>query len=769
MRILILPLVIVFLCSSIDGFSQGANCGNAFDISNTCATPATVSATTGNPLTGTTCSGAGRITWLKFVAGSTCPVLSFDITTSTSFQVAAYTNCDVAGVESGLVAGTTACFGSARGVWSPSAALTNGVTYYLRVWTNSTGTIRACNIASSANSLDVDGGCESFAMATTQGFPVGTCATNAQRNVTWFKFVASATCPMLSIDNSNSIGTGASAVANEVSLYPACGNANATLSPIAAATTCVANGSTLWSPPSGTLVAGNTYYLRVWTNTSSAGNLNICNIENVAQDLPLNQSCNDYDLSYSSSGGTVSNIANCPMATNANRRVTWIRFKTSAANNCVTVNVTDPGSRKTEVALFGSGCGAAIKTGTSLCLNDGVGVWSAGPGFPTNGYTPNVDYYLRIYSDAPTDGSYQYVTLCGTEKSQAINDDCANASAFNYTPGSYNNACAHFVNNEGLANGNGTEAAKICAYSMQNTVWYKFKVRNGADGRASVTISNIDCDSYNGNSQLLQMGLLTGTCNSFAPAISPGPSGSPAFPTNNTLATPTSCLATNGTGPYNLYTSATVATNQIIYLAIDGYSGANCRFTLQASQNIQPIPIHLKYFTAWKKKESNLIRWITSWEHNNAYFDLERSIDGTNFESIGRVPGTESQSDKVYDFEDKYPPAVAYYRLKQVDIDGKFEYSDIVQLVRDENIRFAVSAMPNPVQSSIRIIISSEKAGNVSLNVLDAAGRQVLSDVISCVKGNNTIMRDFSRLPAGTYHIAVVQNGNRVVKTFVKQ
>lgn len=758
-------MVIVFLCCSIDGFSQGTNCGNAFDINNTCATPANVSATTGAPIG--TCSGttSRRVTWFTFTANTTCPVISFDVSGGGAFQVVAYSSC-VANVESGLEPGTTACFTTGSGVWSPSTPLIPGNTYYLRVWTNATsGTIRACNIADNANFLDVDAGCESFAMATTIGLPVGTCATNAQRNVTWFRFVASATCPMLSIDNSNS--TPGTPIANEVSVFQACGNANATLSPIAAATTCIANGSTLWAPPSGTLVAGNTYYLRVWTNTTSAGNLNICNVANVAQDLPLNASCSDYDLSNASSGGTVSSIASCPMATNANGRITWIRFKTSAANNCVTVSITDPNSRKTELALFGSGCGAAIKSNTSLCLNDGVGVWSAGPGFPVSGYTPGIDYYLRIYTDAPTDGSNQSVTLCGTEKTQAPNDECANAQVFNYSPGTYNNACAHFTPpTEGLS-GSGADANKICAFSLQNTVWYKFAVRNGAAGAASVRISNIDCDSYNNSNQLLQMGLLTGNCGSLNAAIAPGPSSPPAPSTSSPSR---SCLASSGPGPFDLYTSSSVTTGQIIYLAIDGYSGANCRFTLQASQNIQPIPIHLKYFTAWKKTSTNLVRWVTAWEHNNAYFEVERSIDGANFESIGRVSGAnESNTDKVYDFEDKFPPAIAYYRLKQVDIDGKYELSSIIQLVRDEKIQFAVSSMPNPVQNSIRMVISTDKAGSVSLNIVNAAGQQVLSDVVSCIKGNNTFMKDYSKLPSGTYHIVISQNGSKAVKTFIKR
>ena len=255
MRVLILPLVIVLLCCSLPGFSQGTNCSTAYDVATSCTAPSAISATTGGPVG--TCTGTtGRVTWFRFVAGSTCPAISFYISGGGAFQVVAYTTC-VGTTESGLVAGTTACFASSSngsGVWSPSAALTNGTTYYLRVATGATsGTITACNLTTSANSLDVTGGCSSFSTSASIGLRNNTCGTSTTGYVTWFKFTADASCPNLSIDNSFSTAT--TPIANEASLYSACGNASATLT--ASSTTCSANGSMLW-PPTG-LTVGQTY------------------------------------------------------------------------------------------------------------------------------------------------------------------------------------------------------------------------------------------------------------------------------------------------------------------------------------------------------------------------------------------------------------------------------------------------------------------------------------------------------------------------------
>jgi hypothetical protein len=381
---------------------------------------------------------------------------------------------------------------------------------------------------------------------------------------------------------------------------------------------------------------------------------------------------------------------------------------------------------------------------------------------------------LRLYTDI-VPGPDQLISLCGTTKTQAVNDLCSNAITFSVSPPlPSNNACAHYTGNspaEGIGDGtNGTTntARYVCASTFQNMVWYKFKVGNQG-GAASVTISGIDCDSYNNMNTLLQMGLLTGDCGSLQPAITPAyPTGGP-FPTGNSPGAPTSCLATMNASNVTLYTSPSVVYNQTVYLAIDGFSGANCKFNLQSINNIIPIPIILKYFTAWKMPASNLIRWVTSSEHLNNYFEVERSLDGTNFFSIGRVPGhVESTTDQVYDLEDKAPPALAYYRLKQVDIDEKYTYSETIMLKRNDNVFFGAS-MPNPVSNNARITISTEDAGMVMLRVMDGAGRLVISENVACTRGNNIVNKDFSRLPSGNYFLLVTQDSKRVVKSFIKQ
>ncbi|MES1218337.1 MAG: T9SS type A sorting domain-containing protein, partial [Bacteroidota bacterium] len=127
-----------------------------------------------------------------------------------------------------------------------------------------------------------------------------------------------------------------------------------------------------------------------------------------------------------------------------------------------------------------------------------------------------------------------------------------------------------------------------------------------------------------------------------------------------------------------------------------------------------------------------------------------------------------SNTDLVYDFYDKTPPAVAYYRLKQVDIDGKFDYSTVVQVVREIPTGL-VATMANPVTNSARINISTDVSGSVSIRVIDLQGREISTQVEGCTRGSNIIMKDFSRLPGGNYYLVVTQGENRIVKPFIKQ
>ncbi len=109
------------------------------------------------------------------------------------------------------------------------------------------------------------------------------------------------------------------------------------------------------------------------------------------------------------------------------------------------------------------------------------------------------------------------------------------------------------------------------------------------------------------------------------------------------------------------------------------------------------LPIELIYFEATKSNERTNLSWATASEENFDYFEIQRAVGSTEFESIGEIPGTGKDSYEIreYAFLDEKPMnGLNYYRLKSIDLDGTFEYSPIQSLKFDFDSRFEV--YPNP-------------------------------------------------------------------------
>lgn len=100
-----------------------------------------------------------------------------------------------------------------------------------------------------------------------------------------------------------------------------------------------------------------------------------------------------------------------------------------------------------------------------------------------------------------------------------------------------------------------------------------------------------------------------------------------------------------------------------------------------------PLPIELVSFNGINYKIYNHLSWVTATELNNEYFNLERSKDGINWIDVGRINGSGTVSTpSYYEYSDHnyYKESINYYRLKQVDFDGNFKYSQIISVISPE-------------------------------------------------------------------------------------
>lgn len=130
----------------------------------------------------------------------------------------------------------------------------------------------------------------------------------------------------------------------------------------------------------------------------------------------------------------------------------------------------------------------------------------------------------------------------------------------------------------------------------------------------------------------------------------------------------------------------------------------------------QVLPIKLKQFTVNKfgNERASDINWSSSSEINSAYFDIERSIDGYTFNAIGNVLAAgNSTTEQFYSMIDRNLPTsrgsqdVFYYRLKMVDLDGKFEYSDVRSVRFDNDSEVEFNTYPNPTAGKVYVKMST--------------------------------------------------------------
>ncbi len=180
------------------------------------------------------------------------------------------------------------------------------------------------------------------------------------------------------------------------------------------------------------------------------------------------------------------------------------------------------------------------------------------------------------------------------------------------------------------------------------------------------------------------------------------------------------------------------------------------------AQTGSPLPIELLYFNAEKYGEGVVCKWETATERNNDYFEVERSFDGESFVSVGREAGcgpgicNDSRSYSVTDYE--RCKGIVYYRLKQVDIDGLFSYSDIVA-INCTDVKDLVSLHPNPAQSSITLSFNQSSDCIVMVSIIDYTGRIVYSKKHSAIKGFNKIPISIEELADGVYSVDIQTDG----------
>lgn len=164
------------------------------------------------------------------------------------------------------------------------------------------------------------------------------------------------------------------------------------------------------------------------------------------------------------------------------------------------------------------------------------------------------------------------------------------------------------------------------------------------------------------------------------------------------------------------------------------------------------LPVKYTQFTAERNNDNIKLNWSTASEVNNNGFEIERSSNGTDFEKIGFVKGVGNSSRlNKYSFTDKNN-SFAYYRLKQVDFDGKYEFSKVLTVKSNES---SVELSPNPFNDNL--VINSNTT-IINAEIVDVTGRVKMFEVVN----SNTAKLNTSGLDNGVYFIRI-NNGEKVI------
>jgi hypothetical protein len=614
-----------------------------------------------------------------------------------------------------------------------------------------------CNdLICTAATLTVGAGCVtgSNIASTGTGETTPSCYNGAPNvlEAVWYTFVAT--------DDSITVNFGDGTLGSQVfgAVYS---SSNGTCSGVLTEIECAMSGT---EAEATGLVVGNTYFILVDGKADDEGTFCISIYETPPPPPPIGTCSNPRDLYIATDCNNVQGLqydeqnnmisTNTATGTDAGSSMSGASYLNSVEQGCAGTDNGQQGywvrftatSTSVNVANYGgSGYDYSVFSGTPSNATCTAGLTAVNcvvaPALDvTNsigGLTTGTTYYMLITPSGTGTATTAYACLTGTAYTPP-NDNCANATTLSFGTGyTINNSNASVDNNNTL-----------CAGSTENNVWVRYTATY--TGTAYVFMQDQDCACGNG----MQMSIYN---------------ASAGCPNNST----TCSIYINPNNDNDFSGSFSVVNGSTYYIQLDGYAGCGCTFNLclnsvNSADCSSLLPIELYSFKP-EFVNDNLVRldWITETESNSDFFEVEKTIDGSVFTSVGRIKSSgNSTSDKNYYLFDSEPflEGVSYYRLKQFDLNGVSQTYQLVSVVGPKSEHFHI--YPNPAFTEINIELPKH-TGEISLEVYNPMGIKVYE-----FRDNNhsdfyTI--DVKSLETGIYILKVVSNGRVLTQHFIKK
>lgn len=249
-------------------------------------------------------------------------------------------------------------------------------------------------------------------------------------------------------------------------------------------------------------------------------------------------------------------------------------------------------------------------------------------------------------------------------------------------------------------------------------------------------------------------------------------------------------------GKDNYYLKVIPPTNYIVTIAnmgdddydsdVDNSNGPNTtpQYNLTPGMNLENVDVGLVEATvlgvSWldifgeNKGDFNDIVWEVGFQSNTAYYQVERRSQAENFfTEIGKVNPTESSSSITYNFEDYNidDAPLYYYRVAEVDLNGKVNYSEVVAVQTEKAREAKVSLLPNPFVETLTIEIVNTSAEHTTVTFWDANGKKIQLDGFAngvLEAGSHRLTYNWDNFPAGVYNAQIAVGNSYTVKKLIK-
>ena len=190
-------------------------------------------------------------------------------------------------------------------------------------------------------------------------------------------------------------------------------------------------------------------------------------------------------------------------------------------------------------------------------------------------------------------------------------------------------------------------------------------------------------------------------------------------------------------------------------------------------ENLGPLstlPVQFTYINAKALSNSDVeINWTAEDINNHAFFVLERSTDGSNFEERYRnteVMANGAKHSFSYIDVQKTNAKILYYRIKQCNADGSCTYSKIQQV--KFIIKEQIKIFPTPASAKVNVGYTANNAGSVNIQVIDAGGSILINELKKVLAGENSILLNIQKLKPGTYTVMVFDGNKRYAEKLIK-